>query len=108
MYMSYVQSTLNRLVVRVYGTFTLPSAQRKIGRTQAPAARGCANAATAAMPLPTEAREGCSGLVGEACARRSSMVGLQEAHSDGTTTHTDRIRTVLIIIIKVDSKLRLP
>ena len=33
-------------------------------------ARGCANAAPAAMPPPTEAREGCSGLVGDACARQ--------------------------------------
>ena len=32
---------------------------KKIGRTRASAARGCANAAPAAMPLPTEAREGC-------------------------------------------------
>ena len=31
------------------------------------AARGCAKVAPAAMPQPTEAREGCSGLVGEAC-----------------------------------------
>ena len=43
---------------------------KKIGRTRASAARGCANAAPAAMPLPTEAREGCSGLVGDACARQ--------------------------------------
>ena len=43
---------------------------KKIGRTRASAARGCANTAPAAMPPPTEAREGCSGLVGEACARQ--------------------------------------
>ena len=36
---------------------------KKFGRTRASAARGCANAAPAAMPQPTEAREGCSGLV---------------------------------------------
>ena len=46
---------------------------KKIGRlseVRALEARGCANAAPAAMPPPTEAREGCSGLVGEACARQ--------------------------------------
>ena len=43
---------------------------KKIGRTRASAARGCANAAPAAMPPPTEAREGCSGIVGDACARQ--------------------------------------
>ena len=52
-----------------YRTFTLHIAQ-KIGRIRAPAARGCANAAPAAMPPPTEAREGCSGLMGDACARQ--------------------------------------
>ena len=35
---------------------------KKIGRTRASAARGCANAAPAAMPPPIEAREGCSQL----------------------------------------------
>ena len=43
---------------------------RKIGRTRASGARECANAAPAAMPLPTEANEGCSGLVGDACVRQ--------------------------------------
>ena len=33
-------------------------------------ARECPNAAPAAMPPPTEAREGCSVLVGDACARQ--------------------------------------
>ena len=36
----------------------------------ASATQGCANAAPAAMPQPTEAREGCSGLVGDVCARQ--------------------------------------
>ena len=63
----------------VYGTFASPPSAQK-ARTdptspwtsRASAARGCANpnAAPTAMPLPTEAREGCSGLVGEACARQ--------------------------------------
>ena len=44
----------------------------KFGRTRASAARGCANTAPAAMPQPTEAREGCSGLVGEACVHATS------------------------------------
>ena len=44
--------------------------RKKIGRTLASAARECANTAPAAMPLPTEAREGCSGLVGDACAHQ--------------------------------------
>ena len=42
--------------------------RKKIGRTRAasrPAARGCANAAPAAMPLPTEARGMASGLRGK-------------------------------------------
>ena len=43
---------------------------KKIGRTRGSAARGCANAAPAAMPPATKAREGCSGLVGDACARQ--------------------------------------
>ena len=43
---------------------------RKIGRLRGSRTRGCANAAPAAMPPPTEAREGCSGLVGDACARQ--------------------------------------
>ena len=43
---------------------------RKIGRLRGSRTRGCANAAPAAMPPPTEAREGCSGLMGDACARQ--------------------------------------
>ena len=56
---------------------------KKFGRTRASAARGCANAAPAAMPQPTEAREGCSGLVGEACARQLDGVvdGRRPPHS---------------------------
>ena len=37
----------------------------KFGRTRAPRTRGCPNAAPATMPLPAEAREGSSGLVGD-------------------------------------------
>ena len=44
--------------------------RKKIGRTRSSAARVRERAAPAAMPPPTEAREGCSGLVGEACARQ--------------------------------------
>ena len=64
------------LVCTVYGSLREYMGQKrhilrkKIGRTRASAARGCANTAPAAMPPPTEAREGCSGLVGEACARQ--------------------------------------
>ena len=47
--------------VKKIGVRTDPS----VGRS-----RGCANAAPAAMPPSSEAREGCSGLVGEACARQ--------------------------------------
>ena len=43
---------------------------RKIGRLRGSRTRGCANAAPAAMPPPTEAREGCSGLMGDACAHQ--------------------------------------
>ena len=43
---------------------------KKIGRLRGSRTRGCANAAPAAMPPPTEAREGYSGLMGDACARQ--------------------------------------
>ena len=45
---------------------------KKIGRPRRPALGRCpnGNAAPAAMPLPTEAREGSSGLVGDAFARQ--------------------------------------
>ena len=45
-------------------------------------------AAPAAMPQPTEAREGCSGLVGEACARQLDGVGSTADPDDHLTTLT--------------------
>ena len=48
---------------------------------------GCANAAPAAMPLPTEARDGCSGLVGDACARQLLMAS--STMDDHLAVHDD-------------------
>ena len=44
-------------------TFALHMGQKDRTDPRVSAARGCANAAPAAMPPPTEAREGCSGLM---------------------------------------------
>ena len=43
---------------------------KEVWTAPTPRTRRCPNAAPAAMPLPTEAREGSSGLVGDACARQ--------------------------------------
>ena len=61
--------------------------RKKIGRTRALAARGCANAAPAAMPLPTEAREGCSGALWARPVHASSMV--ESTADDHLTVDSD-------------------
>ena len=76
-------------VARYVLTKRLP--RKKIGRTRAASAarpRGCANAAPAAMPPPTEAREGCSGLMGDACAARQLDGGVSTA-DDHLTVDSD-------------------
>ena len=56
-------------VARVVCTFALHMGQ-KDRTTPTSRTRRCSNAAPAAMPPPTDAREGCSGLVGDACTRQ--------------------------------------
>ena len=62
---------------------------KTIGRTRGSAARGCANAAPAAMPPPTEAREGCSGLVGDACTRQLDVVDDDRRHPCSLAVYDD-------------------
>ena len=58
----------------------------------------CANAAPAAMPPPTEAREGCSGLMGDACARQLELDGgtMVESMADDRTTFVPSTVTQII------------
>ena len=64
---------------------------KEIGRPRALRTGGCANAASAAIPLPTEGREGSSSLMGDtfAChldgivASTTTDDGILAVHDDG-------------------------
>ena len=61
---------------------------KKIGRTRRRPLEGARTRHQRPCPLPTEAREGCPGLVGDACARQLEMVetGVEQSTADDHLT----------------------
>ena len=76
---------------------------KKIGRRRCPATRRCPNAASATMPLPTEAREGCP-LAGPSPRRRTwrrhmKHATQQESNGKAAEQHFQKARTPSLRLI---------